>query len=289
VIPYTFSVLRYVHDAVTTEFVNVGVALYSGDFPYLKAKCTTQYGRITRMFDRIDGDRFKQTIRHIEEATTKLGVRVRQQAFQFAELGTSLEALLKNVLPTDDSAIQFSPVGLGVSADLEGTLSDLFERYVERYAGQPESPSRSDDEVWRVFRDPLERRKLLQKLAPKRISAPNYEFDFRAAWKNEVWHVYEPVSFDLVEPNSLLDKANRWVGRSASLADSGEGFKLHLLVGVPQDQRLTSTFTKARNILSKMAGNPDLGMESEAESFAADLERELDRHEGKTRDLFEQK
>jgi len=27
--PYTFSILRYVHDPVTQEFINIGVAVYS--------------------------------------------------------------------------------------------------------------------------------------------------------------------------------------------------------------------------------------------------------------------
>ncbi|MGO4880571.1 MAG: DUF3037 domain-containing protein [Bryobacteraceae bacterium] len=52
-IPYSFSVLRYIHDGVTAEFVNVGIAVYAGDASYLKAKCSTGYGRITRLFDRI--------------------------------------------------------------------------------------------------------------------------------------------------------------------------------------------------------------------------------------------
>ncbi len=38
--PYTFSVLRYVHDPLTTEFVNVGMALYAADAKYLSAICT---------------------------------------------------------------------------------------------------------------------------------------------------------------------------------------------------------------------------------------------------------
>jgi len=111
-IPYSFSVLRYIHDGVTTEFVNVGVAIYSGDASYLKAKCTIQYGRITRLFDRIDGDRFKQLVRHIEDEVTSLGYKLRQHTLPFAELGTTIEALLKTVLPQDDSAVQFSPAGM---------------------------------------------------------------------------------------------------------------------------------------------------------------------------------
>ena len=99
--------------------------------------------------------------------------------------------------------------------------------------------------MWRVFREPLERRNVLQRLGTKKIIAPDYEYQFRAAWKNEIWHVYEPVSFDLVEPNSLLDKANGWVGRSASLAESPERFRLHLLIGIPHDSRLNQAFEKA--------------------------------------------
>ena len=278
--PYAFSILRYVHDGVTNEFVNVGVAVYAGDSPFLKAKCTTHYGRITRMFDRIDGDRFKQMVRHIEEGVTAVGVRIRQRAMPFAEYGTTIQALLKEVLPPDDSAIQFSEPGYGVSADLEGTLSQLYDRYVDRYAGEQELPSRSDDEVWRVFRTPLERREVLGRLGPKKIVAPNYEYEFRAAWKNEVWHLYEPVSLDLVEPTSLLDKANRWVGRAASLAESPERFRIHLLLGEPQDQRLYGAFNKAINILGKMPGNPELVRESQANDFAAEVDRQIGVHEG---------
>jgi hypothetical protein len=286
-IPYSFSVLRYFHDGVTAEFVNVGVAVYSGDALYLKAKCTVQYGRITKMFERIDGDRFKQLVRHIEERTTGLGQQLRQQTLPFAQLGTTLPSLLKEVLPPDDSAIQFSPEGYGVTADMDKTLYELFERYVERYAGEQDAPSRSDDEVWRVFREPLERRRLLQHLSSRKIVTPDYEYQFRASWKNEIWHVYEPVSFDLLEPNSLLEKANRWVGRSASLAESVDRFRLHLLIGLPQDPHIEPTFKKAHNILRKMSGNPELVLEDQAEAFAADLEREIGLHDSSDSSLLD--
>ena len=35
--PYTFSTLRYVHDVVSGEFVNVGVALYAPDTRFADA------------------------------------------------------------------------------------------------------------------------------------------------------------------------------------------------------------------------------------------------------------
>jgi hypothetical protein len=285
-IPYSFCVLRYVHDAVTSEFVNVGVAVFSTEVPFFKARCTIQYGRITRMFDRIDGERFKQAVRFIEEEINLLGDKLCQRSFPFSDFEPTIDAMLKRVLPPDDSAMQFSPVAYGVSTDLDATMTELYDRYVDRYAGQPEIPSRSDDEVWRVFREQLERRKLLSYLEPKKIIAPDFEYEFRAGWKNEIWHVYEPVSFDLVEPSSLLDKANRWWGRSANLAESGERFQLHLLVGAPQNARLEEVFRRAQNILRKMSGNPEIVMEYDAERFAADLEHEISIHQDTDRSLF---
>ena len=277
-IPYSFSVLRYMHDGVTAEFVNIGIAVYAGEASFLGAKCTSQYGRITRMFARIDGERFKQQVRYIEEAVINLGHRLRQKPFSFAELETDLESLLKRVLPEDDSAIQFSPCSFGVSADLEKTLQELYERYVDRYASEQETSSRSDEEVWRVFRKPLEDRNLIAALEPKTITAPDYGYEFQAGWKNGIWHVYEPVSFDLIESNSLLEKANRWVGRSANLVESSERFKLHLLIGAPKNPKLNETFRKSTSILRKMVTDTELVMETDAEQFAAKLEQQMVGH-----------
>lgn len=40
---YTYTVLRYVHDTTTGEFVNVGVALYAPELRYASALCRTTY------------------------------------------------------------------------------------------------------------------------------------------------------------------------------------------------------------------------------------------------------
>jgi hypothetical protein len=144
--------------------------------------------------------------------------------------------------------MQFSPVAYGVSADLETTLAELYDRYVERYAGSADIPSRNDDEVWRV---------------------------------------YEPVSFDLVEPNSVVDKANKWWGRSANLMESPERFQLHFLIGAPQNPRLSPAFARAHHILRKMSGDPELIMESSADMLAAELEREIGVHRDGAPNLFD--
>jgi hypothetical protein len=196
------------------------------------------------------------------------------------ESSRAIEHLLGRVLPVDDSSIQFSrPASVGLSSDLEKTLTELFNRYVECYAMRPGVDRRDDEDVWKVFREPLEKRHLTSHLTPKRIVASSYDYEFERSWKNEIWHVCEPVSFDMVDAGSILDKANRWVGRATSLNDSSEQFKIHMLLGEPQDDRLQNTFVKAQNILNKMPGQKEFIRESEAEAFADELAREVHAHE----------
>jgi Protein of unknown function (DUF3037) len=273
--PYSFSVLRYVHDPVSQEFANIGVAVFSTQARYMGAICATNYGRISKIFGGIDGNRFRQATRYIQDQIQRIGRELSNSLF--FEPTLTIETLLASILPPDDSAFQFSPAGVGVSTDLNETLKELFSRFVDKYSS-PEQARRDKEEIWKVYREPLDRRHLTPYLTPKKIVAPNYEYEFQHSWKNEVHHLYEPVSFDLIEANSILEKANRWVGRATSLADSSEKFQLHLLLGEPQDISLRNTFTKARNILHKMPGNPELIRENEAEDFAEDLAREIRAH-----------
>jgi DUF3037 family protein len=274
-IPYSFSVLRYVHDPTTQEFINIGVAVFSPEARYLRAICTTNYSRIREMFQKIDGQRFRQLSRYIQDQILTAGKQY-ESSLPF-ETGQDIEHLLAGILPPDDSAIQFSRAGVGLSDDLDRTLHELYERFVNRYAAG-ESPRRTDEEVWRVFREPLDRALVTPWLKPKRIVASSYDYEFERSWKNEIWHVYEPVSFDMVEAASMLDKANRWVGRATSLMDSPDAFRIHLLLGEPQDERLKPTFVKAQNILNKMPGKKDFVQESEATAFAEQLASQLTKH-----------
>jgi hypothetical protein len=181
-------------------------------------------------------------------------------------------------LPPDDSALQFSPPGGGFTSDPEKTLISLYQRYVEYYTSRTGYPSRNDDEVWEVFKKPLEEQHVIQFLKPKRIIAPDYDYEFVRARKNEAWHTYEPVSFDLMEATSIVDKANTWVGRITSLAQSEEKFKPHFLLGEPRETKLHVAFTKAQNLLHKMPCEHEFVQETDAEDLAKHLKAEVEKY-----------
>jgi len=276
-IPYTFSVLRYVHDPVTGEFANVGIAVYAPQAKYLNAVCTPHYGRLSKMFGQVDGDRFRQVANYLQGELKRIGRKLDTE-LPLAQPPSDIEQILKQVLPYDDSSFQFSRIGAGLTDNPDESLRQLFDRYVEKYSGRVQLTSRDDEQVWSVFRKPLEEKQVTVWLQSKRITAPDYEYEFKHARKNEVWHAYEPISFDLMGSSSILDKANNWMGRLTNLAESGEAFKPHLLIGAPSDPSLQTAFTKAQNILYKSPSKPQLVRESDAEGFAESLSEEIKQH-----------
>ncbi len=234
--PYNFTVLRYMHDIVTGEFVNIGVVLYAPKARFLSAACTPRYGRLSRMFCEVNGEHFKQVVRYIQVKLEEEGEKLISE-LPFDAMPKSVTEFTARVLPPDDSSLQFSPEGFGLTENPETALEQLYTRHVEKYYEKPERQSRSDEDVWKLFKKPLEEKRILGSLMPHQIIGNNYEYEFKYAWKNKLWRVQEPVSFDLMEASSITDKANAWLGRITSLVDGGEPFKLNILLGILRRMR----------------------------------------------------
>ncbi len=290
-IPYTFSVLRYRHDMVSGEFVNVGIVVYASLADFFEIKCLRSLGRVSRFFGSANSVHLKRVLPHITETLRDewemVGDGENRREGQADDFDADLDSwqvrterkvfrmLLNAVLPQDDSALQFSPPLGGVTADPQGALEALYERYVERYARSHYVASRSDGEVKQTFHNALSKRCLLHRVRPKKITSANYEHEFPYSWRNGILNASEAVSFDLVEPSSILEKANRWLGRAISLSESTEEFKLYLLLGEPGSEKLQQTFAKAENILSKIPCRYDLIHEKDADSFAEYVQMEI--------------
>ena len=271
-IAYEFSVLRYSFDPLTQEFINVGIVLYSPATRFLQARVNTNYGRASKMFGHLDGVRYRVVLRHLQAELDKLSLDMTKG--QLFGLSTTLESSLSQILPIDDSSLRFDKGGAGISENLGKTCERIYHRYVlGSEVGTIECRSRED--VWRTFRKPLERLAITNRLIPKKIEARDYRYEFEHAWKNGVWNLYEPISFDLLDESAIREKANKWLGRALSLSESPEPFKLALLLGAPQNSRLSDAFQHAENILNKIPGKKMLVREHEAEAFAKEFESQL--------------
>jgi hypothetical protein len=190
----------------------------------------------------------------------------------------SVMDIARSILPKDDSSLQWSEANGGITEDPAATLEQLYTRMVEKYEQRTQLPSRTDDDVWRYYRKALETKQVLARLQPKWIIAKDDEYQFDHAWKNGTWNLYEPVSMDLQDADSIRDKANRWLGRATNLKESDDKFRLFVLLGEPRNDKLRPTYIKALNILRKMPVDKEFVTEQEAAKFSQELAQEMAEH-----------
>lgn len=276
-LPYSYSVLRYVHDTLTGEFVNVGLVLFSPEGSFLRFKGKTTVGRLTSMFPSLNALAFKALLRSVKnrfsviEAETTAGLGI-------WETKSNLDEILLYALPKDDSSLVWSPVSSGVTSDLNNSLEKIFARHISKFDQKTHRNRRSDEDVWRLFRRDLEKRNLLSFFEAKSISGKDDEVEFPFAWKNGIWHCIEPISFDLNAPESIRDKAHKWLGQIASVTDSSEEFKVYYVLAKPQQSNLATAFEKAISILEKVPVASEIYVDSDMERLVEKLYQQVEAH-----------
>lgn len=128
---YTYRVLRYVHDIGTAEFINVGVVVAECDAPCVVARFKTDCGRIKGAFPSLDTEVFLARMKRLQmcfdsvDASRCSEVRARE--------GESIAALIRSVLPLEDSAMLWSPTSSGVGGPLVKVLESLCRRLVTKH------------------------------------------------------------------------------------------------------------------------------------------------------------
>jgi len=273
---YEFSILRYVHDTLTGEFVNVGVVIYCEKEKWISAQCRNTYARVSAIFPNLNSSHFRKMMKFVQSEFCRTNQSLSTE-LQFSEI-KSLQTLLHKVLPRDDSSLQWSPVAAGLSTDLQSELSSLFERYVSHYDATSVRDRRTEQDIWKDFKKTLESFNLSEEFQPKRISVKDDEIEFQHSWKNGIWHCIEPISFDLSDVDYFKDKAHRWLGQLSSIQDSTDEFKVYLLVSPPADHELQPAFNKALSILSKIPVASEIFLEQEAPKLAAEIQKKMETH-----------
>jgi len=273
---YSYVVLRYVHDILSGEFVNVGVVVFSKGL-FAKAQCLKTYGRITKVFPGAHGKSILHRVRSIESRINGIGDTMAHE-LELQVSPKSIEEIVHAVLPQDDSSLQWSSSGSGVAENLNVVLDELFKRMVLLYDDPSKSEGRSDEEIWRIYKREFESRSVLKDLKQKTIAVSDDAIDFPHAWKNERWHCLQALSFDLSSADGIREKAHNWLGKMASVKDASERFKVYVLLGEPRDKRLHDAYTRAVGILGRIPVESQIVTEKELKSFVDEMAATIVEH-----------
>jgi hypothetical protein len=278
-VPYTFTVIRYVHDRGAGEALNIGVVLYAPTVQFIGLEVEPRFERLSKAFGGFDGDAYRRTLRHLADAVERLQ-REWEHLPEIRHLPTNAGGLLRLIWPDTDLSFEPGPVLAGVAVEpLPQVVSELFGRMVTSQApGRGEAERRTDEEIWAVYQQPFRAQKISHLLAPKVFKAPEFELKFDHAFQNTLWHVVQPVTMDFVKPESLQDKATRWLGNATALHGHPHLGRLYLLLGRPQLESHHDAYVKAKNLLHKMPVNHELVEEHDASSFAETLASFMKQH-----------
>ena len=246
---YFFSTLRYVHNVKSGEFLNVGIILFSPSHNFLDGKFRSSVSRVKRVFPDLNSNSFHSTISVVSRRLLKVSKEIYE--VDFFQSQNTLKHLMTQVLLQDDSSFQWSQVSGGMSDETpQETLERLYEAYVARYDEKIKTPRKSDDDIWRTFRERLKETKIQLYLEEKTIHGHSDEVTFKHAHKNGIWHAFEPLSFDLSSSENIKDKARKWRGQlEASYEGISEDLKIYFLVGKPREKGLLEAYSHASKIL----------------------------------------
>jgi hypothetical protein len=274
--PYTYTILRYVHDPRAGEMLNVGIVVHVASERLLLARTRPTFGRVKDAFPDLIGPAFTESMRALDRAIGRVAKEL-AEAQLFVE-GSDAASLARLALQVDDSSLQWSPVGSGLTDDPNATLERLFERLVRRHDGQTPR-RRTDDDVWRPLRDRLAERRVHIPFEEKVIRGSLDSITFGRAWKNGVWHAYEPVSLDMADGDGVMDKTRRWLGHLAAVKDAqSEQLRLHFILGAPQDGALHRDYLRAVALFRKADLAPEVIEEDGIDGLVTQIETELRAH-----------
>ena len=141
---YSYTVLRYIHDVVSGESLNVGVVMHAPAVSFLKVRTRKTIGRLIQAFPDLDRVYFADAMQAVDRGIS--AVANQADKLPLFDARTDARAHALKVLPDDDSALQWSPTGVGLTADPPRTFERLYERYVTRYDSTPVK-HRSDEDV----------------------------------------------------------------------------------------------------------------------------------------------
>lgn len=280
---YEYKVLRYLPDRVSGEFVNVGLVLFQQEERFLKAGFVRSVSRVSSFFPGLDGRSLQRRLRHLEGMLDDFANHLNAARQVLLERPTSLESITNRFLVSDDTALQFSESKFGLDDDFDLTFSELYDRLVENYTPNISEDVRTDYDVWKKLYRPLfEKRNITNRLQAHKVTTAKDIIEFPYAWKNEIWHCYEPVTFDLKKADSVKNKVYRWVGRLDELRTSEEPLTLQLLAALPTDDPELIAFILDK-LDDKVFGSATVSVvqQQEAEQFTRQVQKELIEHDTK--------
>lgn len=244
--PFTYVVLRYVHDNAAGESLNVGVLLSAANGDFVDLRVDRHHGRLSATFRDFPVDFHRHAMRSLNQKVRQIRSHAdmgQGSLFPLGDAGKVIRALW----PDAGLNYQASETKAGEARDLRQALDALYDRFVTRQApDRRPRQRRADEDVWKDMARRLPA-PVAMRLRSASIEAGPFTFRFDHTYQNGKLHVIEPLSFDLLEADSVRDKSMRWIGYASHLMPYLG--TLSLVVEGPEQDKVKPAYQSALEIL----------------------------------------
>jgi len=131
------------------------VILYAPVVPHLGARLDTRYERLSKTFSDFNGDNFRRVLRRFEHAVDRCREERQNVLPMLAEPNDTVDQIARQIWPHEELSFRFGPTLAGITDSPEEELDEIFERMVLSQYPREDKQSRSDDEIWTVYKRPL--------------------------------------------------------------------------------------------------------------------------------------
>ena len=269
---YSYAVIKYVHDPVADEALNIGVIVYSLESRFVEVKVEYNFERYSQAFANFDSQRYRQILHEFEAAVENISEHL-SGGDLFRDVPADAAGLVSRIWPDTYLSFRSGSTLRGLTTNLTTIAAELFERFVESQYAASRQVRRTDEEVWSTYRRKLAGTVVPRMLHEKTFATDSLSLTFQHCIRNERWHILQPISFDYARSNSIAETAAKWLGETTVLADNADirSSKLYLLLGAPHEKKFLDAYRRAKKILAKIPIPHAVYEEHQADEFAADI------------------
>ncbi|AYF32314.1 DUF3037 domain-containing protein [Vreelandella alkaliphila] len=216
-----YAVLRFQPYPETGEFANLGIVMICNNGQFLEMIETRTRKRVTNFFDKLDPAIFTSA----RQAFAKEIHRVAELANNHPHDVAFQLGLFKHLTAPSETMFRFSKPGTIATSDPQATLSELFNRYVcHEFAHREDTETKLKRSINNLLRTNFSDRTYRE----EKLGDELYHVTFPFVWHSGgiTAQAIRPLSFDLDDTKSIIDKGDRWIMQMNRLAKHG---------GIPSD------------------------------------------------------
>ncbi|NOJ26211.1 DUF3037 domain-containing protein [Vibrio coralliilyticus] len=248
----SFTTVRFMPFAETTEFANVGVLVCAPQIGYVDFKLApAKFKRVSDFFDDLDGQLYAQAIATFEEELKYV------KKYGSELTGESLANFIREITRTREGIMTFGEGGVLLTNNPKAELINLFDRFIGRTFA--ESKEYREKQMVKALRQELTTALTSVKYKEQSldIGFGSFRLPLVAKFANTVKAI-KPLAFDQQSPLLLADHGDRWISRVKHLLNGNALKKEDFLFTIEAPRSNKREFKAAFDIVEK--GMLELGV-----------------------------